>query len=167
MPGIKYLSLGGGNAAGIFTLTSLNAITTAINAGNIITGYDGIAYDIEEGDAGLSQAFSNSFAAAKAKGFKVLVTVSHSQPYAISDAPTLMKALLLDPNIDVFSPQLYSTGTEPVNDYTAVGTPWTLYSTTKAAIVPSIVKTSYYNDAVTYFATQGVTLQGYVQWAQV
>jgi hypothetical protein len=64
---------------GAFTLSSLNAITAAINA-NTITGYNGIAYDIEEGDAGLASAFTASFAAAKAKGFKVLVTTSHSQP---------------------------------------------------------------------------------------
>ena len=64
------------------------------------------------------------------------------------------------------SPQLYSTGYETVNDYTAVGTPWSSYATTKAAVVPSIVAASYYADAVTYFAKQGVTLQGYVQWSQ-
>ena len=165
MPSVRYLSLGGGNAAGTFTLASLNAITAAINA-NTITGYTGIAYDIEEGDSGLASAFTTSFAAAKAKGFKVLVTVSHSQPYAISDAAALMQVLLADPNVDIFSPQLYSTGYESVNDYTAVGTPWSAYAATKAAVVPSIVTASYYNDAVTYFAKQGVTLQGYVQWSQ-
>ena len=44
----------------------------------------GVVYDIEEGDSGLSAAFAESFAAVKAKGMSVLVTVSHSQPYAVS-----------------------------------------------------------------------------------
>ena len=83
LPGKKYLSFGGGNAAGTWKLSALTSLTTGINA-NQLSGWDGIVYDIEEGDSGLASAFAASFAAAKSKGLYVLVTVSHSQPYAVS-----------------------------------------------------------------------------------
>jgi len=110
--------------------------------------------------------FQQSFAACKSKGLLVLVTISHSQPYGISDAVTLMKSILADPNVDYLSPQLYTTGNEADNDYTNVGTYWYQYKSTKARIVPSIVAASYYPDTVRYFAKQGITLTGYVQWKQ-
>ena len=131
-----------------------------------MAGYDGICYDVEEGDSGLESAFAQSFAAAKAAGLKVFVTVSHSQPYLISDASSLMQSFFSDGNIDYISPQLYTKGTESSNDYSFVGTPWTAYASAKAAIVPSIVCASYYASAVNYFKSQGVTLQGYIEWSQ-
>jgi hypothetical protein len=96
----------------------------------------------------------------------VLVTISHSQPYGVTDAAALMKDILADPNVDYLSPHLYTTGNEADNDYTNVGTYWYQYKATKARIVPSIVAASYYPDVVRYFAKQGITLTGYVQWKQ-
>ena len=165
IPVAKYLSVGGGNSAGSMTATILNAITAAIQA-NQLSGYHGICYDVEEGTSGLESAFAQSFAAAKAAGLKVFVTVSHSQPYAINDASSLMQSFFNDSYIDYISPQLYTSGTESSNDYTAVGTPWTSYASAKAAIVPSIVCASYYASAVNYFKSQGITLQGYIEWSQ-
>jgi len=110
--------------------------------------------------------FQQSFAACKGKGLLVLVTISHSQPYGVSDAAILMKSILADPNVDYLSPQLYSSGYEADNDFAFIGTPWSAYATTKARIVPSIVTGSYYPDAVRYFAANGVTLTGYIQWKQ-
>ena len=145
----------------------MQAITQAINAGSL-SGYDGIGYDVEEGVAGLEADFAASFAAAKAKGFKVLVTVSHSAPYGITDAPELMKSFFANPDIDLLSPQLYTDGTEPENDYDiSQGVVWRQYADCQAAVVPSIVKDTMYSDAQTYFANEGVTLQGYIQWSQV
>jgi len=97
----------------------------------------------------------------------VFVTVPHSQPYDIDDAAILMQTIFADPNVDYLSPQLYSRGTEATNDYYFIGTPWTAYATSKAPIVPSVVAASYYPDAVRYFAANGVTLTGYIQWKQV
>jgi len=118
------------------------------------------------GDAGLSSLFQQSFAACKSKGLLVFVTISHSQPYGISDAAALMKGIIADPNVDYLSPELYTTGNEASNDYTNVGTFWYQYAASTARIVPSIIAASYYPDAVRYFAAQGVTLTGYVQWKQ-
>ncbi|MDX8399778.1 MAG: LysM peptidoglycan-binding domain-containing protein [Gallionellaceae bacterium] len=166
LQGSKYISLGGGNEDGAFTSASLTSITNAINAGDF-AGYDGIAYDVEEGDSGLESLFSESFAAAKANGYKVLVTVSHSAPYGISDASDLMQSFFADPNIDYLSPQLYTTGEETSNDYaTSGGVEWSQYATAKAAVVPSIVNSSMYADAQIYFQEQGVSIKGFVQWSQ-
>lgn len=165
--GTKYISFGGGNSNGAFDAASLSDITNAINQGKF-DHYDGIAYDVEEGAAGLESDFKVSFASAKAKGLKVLVTVSHSAPYGISDAPTLMNSFFADENIDILSPQLYTTGEEGANNYEiSQGVTWGSYKNAKAAVVPSLVSGTYYPDAQAYFLAQGVTLKGYIQWKQV
>jgi LysM repeat protein len=164
--GDKYICFGGGNDTGAFTGEHLHAITDAINEGKF-SDYDGIAYDIEEGKCGLEDDFKASFQAAKEKGFKVLVTVSHSAPYGISDAPQLMNSFFDNENIDFISPQLYSKAIEPVNEYTiSGGVQWSEYANCKASVIPSIVISSLYASAQEYFLTQGVTLEGYIQWRQ-
>lgn len=166
--GTKFICFGGGNENGAFSSQALTDITNAIND-NQLSAYGGIAYDVEEGDSGLSQSFADSFKAAKSKGLKVLVTVSHSAPYGISDADTLMTGFFADDNIDFLSPQLYTTGKETSNNYdttTGTTTTWADYSQAKAAITPSIVTDSLYSSAQSYFKDQGVTLSGYIQWQQ-
>lgn len=162
--GDKYICLGGGNQDGAFTRDNIQAITAAINNGEF-TAFEGIAYDVEGGDAGLADDFAASFTAAKANGYKVLVTVSHSAPYAIKDAQLLMQSFFADNNIDFLSPQLYTTGSESANDYDiSHGLGWSEYVNCQAVIIPSLVKAAYYGDAQQYFSSQGVTLAGYVQW---
>jgi hypothetical protein len=166
LPGKKYLSFGGGNANGRWTLSALINLDSGIKSKQL-AGWDGIVYDIEEGDSGLAAAFATSFATAKANGLGVLVTVSHSQPYAVSDAVALMKSFFSNSNIDYLSPQLYTTGSELTNDFTAYGTSWSSYATAKAKIIPSVVLGSRdYPTAQTYFSQYGITLYGYVQWTQ-
>lgn len=162
--GSKYLTLGGGSESGQFTAQSLEAIDAAITAGQF-SAYEGLAYDVERGSSGLVQAFQQSFARAKANGFKVLVTISHSAPYDIADAPTLMTAFIADANIDFLSPQLYTDGDETQNQWAiSAGVQWTQYAGAKAAIIPSLVSASLYPDAEETFAGHGVTTQGYIVW---
>ncbi|MCE9687148.1 LysM peptidoglycan-binding domain-containing protein [Shewanella sp. AS16] len=164
--GTKFLCVGGGNQSGAFTSANLTALTAAIQAGECV-GYEGIAYDVEEGYSGLESLFTASFATAKSKGFKVLVTVSHSAPYGITDSAALMKSFFADANIDFLSPQLYTSGKETSNDYsTSHGVSWSDYAACKAKIVPSLVNASMYDAAKDYFAGQGVSIRGFVQWAQ-
>ncbi len=167
LAGDKYICFGGGAAPdGAMTPAGLHAIHLAIDDGTL-AGYDGIAYDLEVGDAGLEKDLSHSFAAARAAGFKVLVTVSHSAPYGISDGAALMDMLFADEHVDFLSPQLYTTGEEPENDYAiSQGVTWKQYGSAQAAVVPSIVKASYYRAAESYFGDQGVKLAGYVQWSK-
>ena len=166
LPGSKYISLGGDDSSGAFTRRNLASITQAIDAG-AFAGYDGIAFDIEEGETGLEPLFEQAFAAAKANNHKVLVTVSQSAPYGIEDADALMQSFFADANIDYLSPQLYTTGRETSNNYRTPDTvSWTEYATAMAEIVPSIVDANLYQDAQDYFRLHGVELSGFIQWRQ-
>ena len=164
--GSPFICLGGGNENGAFTADRLSAIQQAIKTESF-EGYSGIAFDVEEGDAGLEEDFANTFKAAQAAGYEVLVTVSHSAPFGISDGASLMSSFFSDQNIDILSPQLYTTGNEKENDYaTSHNVAWSEYAAAKATIAPSIVTAGLYDDAVVYFQKQGVTLNGYIQWSR-
>ena len=125
-----------------------------------------MCYDVEEADPGLAHAFAESFRVCKANGFKVLVTVSHSAPYGVQDKVELMASFFASSDIDYLSPQLYTTGQECNNDYSANGCPWSEYTKSKPLLVPSVVRSSLFGDAKAYFKKQGVHLSGFVQWAQ-
>ena len=166
LAGQKYISLGGGNKNGAFTADVLQSINSAIDHGTF-KDWDGIAFDIEEGSSGLADLFSETFAKAKKEGFKVIVTISHSAPYGISDGAQLMQAFFQDKNIDILSPQLYTTGKETQNNYaTTEGVQWREFASAQAMILPSLVQGSYYQDAQEYFVKEGVTLNGFIQWKQ-
>jgi len=131
-----------------------------------LTGWDGIAYDVEEGDWGLALAFSASFVNAKAHGLAVLVTVNHSRPYKVPDANALMISFFADSNIDFLSPKLLATGEEIANDYERDGTMWRDFSLARAKIVPTVVLGSRdFPNAKKYFSQLGITLFGNIQWA--
>jgi len=166
LPGTKFITIGGGDSSGRWTSAAVQKVTSYCKSKKF-SGYSGIAYDIEEGDSGLSSVFLSSFSACKSAGYQVLVTVSNSAPYGISDAKTLMTAFLKDTNIEYVSPQLYQTGNEGSNLYdTNANVPWSAYVGAKPKIVPSIVKASYYSSAKSYFSSKGITLSGYIQWNQ-
>ena len=166
LKGDKYISFGGGNANGRMSAAGLSNINSAIKDGRL-RGYAGIVYDVEEGDSGLAQAFTESFRTAKSNGFKVIVTVSHSQPYGISDAGQLMSTFLKSEYVDYLSPQLYTSGTEASNDYAITnGYVWENYRGSRPGIVVSIVRASLFEDAKKFFANKGVTVVGFIQWEQ-
>lgn len=170
LPGDKYISIGGGNANGYLYPSTLVALNTAIEAGDLVA-YQGVCYDVELGDAGMAEDFAASFAVAKDHGFKVLVTISHSAPYGFTDKVALMDSFFKNDNIDMISPQLYTSGFETANDYVWDGVPWSSYAFSKAAIVPSIVTASYYADAVDFFSDisrSGISfdIAGFIQWKQ-
>jgi len=170
LKGLKFLSIGGGNGNGAFTAAALSALDAAVSAGSL-SAYNGICYDIEEGDGNLAAAFATSFANAKKNNLMVFITVSHSAPYGVPDKVALMNSFFSNPNVDIISPQLYTSGSEAANDYVFDGVPWSSYATTSAAIVPSIAKASYYSDAQNFFSTvsrsgTSITIKGFVQWQQ-
>jgi hypothetical protein len=164
--GKKFISLGGGNQEGRWSKDVIKNISGAVSAGSF-AGYDGITFDIEEGDSGLYRHLSRLFALAKANNFLVLVSVSHSAPVGILDAANLIQRIIADPNVDYLSPQLYSTGDDVTNDYSeTAGVQWSQYATSKAAIVPSIVNANLFEDAEAHFQSIGVHISGYIQWSQ-
>ncbi len=159
LPTKKYLSFGGGNHNGFISSATLQSLNTAILAGRLAS-YGGICYDVEEGDSGLATAFAQSFAIAKTAGLSVFVTISHSAPYAVPDKVALMASFFANGDIDIISPQLYTSGYELANDYTFAGVLWTDYQKSKAAVVVSIVKGSFYPDAQAYFAVSRASFSG-------
>ncbi len=125
--GALLISLGGGNENGRWTQDDIDAVLAALN-NKLFIGYQGIMFDIEVGDSGLENGFQQVFALAKTYKYQVLVSVSHTAPYAITDNLKLMQSILADENVDVISPQLYSGGRVSKNDYTPTpGVPWSTY----------------------------------------
>lgn len=162
--GEKYISFGGGNANGRWSASRIGALNNAISA-NRLSGYNGICYDIEEGDQNLGPALENSFAVAKAKRLKVLVTVSHSSPYGFPDANHVMDTIISSTNVDFLSPQLYTTGMETSNDYTISNNyGWDNYRRSSAKILLSIPRANMFSDGQQFFASQKVDAVGYIQW---
>lgn len=172
--GRTHLSLGGGNAAGMFTDDSLSDIVKDLPL-VVAANYSGIVFDVEEVEGPTSTmipAFAKAFAACKRLGLIVTVTTSHSAPYQTdtpADAVALLKAWVKDDNIDVLSPQLYSSGQEQAPDFSPTancaeaGCTWDLYADAKPRIVPSIVDAKQYGDVVKSFP---VATAGYIEWAQ-
>ena len=84
-----------------------------------------------------------------------------------SDQLALVQEWLSDPNIDYLSPQLYSAGDVFVGDATTgANVPWSVWQTSKAAIVPSIPTEADLSTLQAWAATNGITVQGYVLWEQ-
>lgn len=167
LAGTRFITIGGGNENGAFNTEVLSEVNEAINK-DTFAAYDGIAFDVEEGTTGLAGAFQQAFQSAKEKGLQVLVTISHSAPFGIKDAAALMQSFFDDENIDLLSPQLYTTGKETENNYaTSGGVTWLDYKNAKAAIVPSIVAADFYASAQEYFNKLGVNLQGFIQWSKI
>lgn len=178
LKGLHYLTLGGGNSAGVFTVPSLQAI--AANVSHIVNaGYKGVMFDVEEVTGPSSAtvpAFAAAFAACKNLNLTVGVTTSHSAPYQCDspeDAIALVKAWVVDSNIDILSPQLYSSGQESAPEFAETascvtqGCTWDLYKGAKAVMAPTIVDVSQYAAVETYFQTNyGIATAGFFQWAQ-
>jgi len=166
LQGQKFISLGGGNENGRWTGAFIQKISSYCTQG-LFNGYTGIAFDIEEGDGGLTDLFISCFRECKSRGYKVLVTISHSTPYGIPDGNTLMGAFFREAStIDYMSPQLYTSGYETVNDFAANGVGWADYKPFSGKLIPSIVSANLYSSAQNYFAGLGITTVGYVQWSQ-
>lgn len=84
--------------------------------------FHGVCFDIEStnGEEDLVEAFEKAFKALKKAGLLVMVTTSHSAPYAASSEKAkdlIVKMWLKSTDIDIFSPQLYTTGTEGSPDF--------------------------------------------------
>ena len=167
--GNKYISYGGGDLDGKITASNLAELDTAVSAGKL-SQWQGIYYDVEQGDAGLASNFAKSFANTKAHGLKVIVGISGTEPYAISDATALMSSFFTNTNIDYMSPMLYETGTETANIYEVIGgTPWSSWAKSKAPLLVSIscgaTSQSLYNDAVSKLGQYGIkNITGYIFW---
>jgi hypothetical protein len=178
--GIKLLSVGGGNAAGEFDVSTIKAVVTDDALSQIkAAGYGGVMWDVEEVNGPATDvvpAFQQAFATLKQHDLVVAVTISHSAPYQTDtpdDGVALAKAFAADENIDFISPQLYDSGQEKTPDFAetdncrAAGCTWDLYKDAHAAFAPSIVEVSHYDPTIDYFRdNHSIDVQGYFVWKQ-
>ena len=86
-----------------------------------------MCFDIEltKGEADLVPAFERAFAACKQAGLLVMVTTSHSAPYAapsVSQKLAIIDSWAKSDNIDIFSPQA-TAATTPTSHHRHT---WTL-----------------------------------------
>lgn len=164
---INLLSYGGGNEFGAWSVAAVEAVGSESNLNEVISlKYDGIVIDAEEYASGQSvsvEQWNTMFAAIKAKNLMLIVTTSHFSPYGMSNGAALVADWLSNPNIDYISPQLYTSGTEPQNDWEGFSAAWTTAST---PIAPSIVQASYYDqlaeNSVTAYLPKA---KGYLVWS--
>lgn len=178
LKGSKTISIGGGNSAGTMSADILDQITT--NMGLIPkANYTAIIFDVEEVDGAAATVvpkFQAAFKAAKAAGLTVAVTTSHSAPYQTAtpqDAVDIVKAWAADSNIDILSPQLYSSGSEGAPEFAETssckdaGCVWELYKPYKGVFAPSIVSADQYAQVKSFFSSNySITCGGYFEWKQ-
>merc|ERR1711990_126909 len=120
-----------------------------------------------EGEQELVEAFERVFAACRKAGLLVMVTTSHSAPYAAaSDAS---KTLMMDSwarsqDIDIFSPQLYTSGRESHPEFELTpcseGCEYERLKPMKAKWVLSVAKPSQYDEAKKFFDEKGIKSHG-------
>jgi hypothetical protein len=179
--GLQFLSLGGASAEGTFNVASLAGFFTGDLQTVKEAGFDGICFDIEltKGAEELVEKFEEAYAACKKAGMLVMITTSHSAPYAASTNHA--KQLFVDSwtksrDIDIFSPQLYTSGYEanPQFDMTPCSNQdgifsskcsWERLKPMKASWVPSLKDVSHYAASKDYFEKIGIKTHGFVQWA--
>ena len=132
--------------------------------------FGGVCFDVEEThhEAEMIPAMQAAFASCKEAGLRVMVTTSHSAPYRYDSNPRLVvDSWRENPNIDILSPQLYTSTREKSPDFTASsGVGWSSWRGARAQILPSLVDGSHYAASVSFFALQGITLGGYIQWKE-
>ena len=84
--GLQFLSLGGATGDGSFTVGRLAGFFDGGLEAVREAGFDGICFDIEltQGGEELVTEFEKAYAACHASGLLVMITTSHSAPYAAS-----------------------------------------------------------------------------------
>ena len=142
-----------------------------------------ICFDIEltMGEQDLVEAQERAFAACKAAGLLVMVTTSHSAPYAAGSEGSkiaLTESWMKSDDIDIFSPQLYTSGMEESPDFDL--TPcreapsdeppekarctYERLKGMKAKWVPSLCSETHYEATKQFFEDMGIKTHGFVQW---
>jgi hypothetical protein len=157
---LKFLNLGGGGESGIWKITDFDYINK--NLKNIYNyGWDGVCFDVEVCTPNVSfvNAFADCFAKCHSAGLKVLITISHTNPYACQTGKgqgmDLVNAWIKDTNIDFISPQLYSGDGEELYK-----SDLSIFANAHAKIVPSIP----YEKDWARIQDLGIVPFGYIAW---
>ena len=162
----KYLSLGGGNTHGVLSVAMLSGFASSIPAISG-AGFNGVCFDVEEShdETQMIPAMEAAFASCRAAGLRVMVTTSHSAPVRSSAPSAFVASWVANSNIDILSPQLYTSGKEKSPQFdTSGGVAWSSWRGARAVILPSLVDGSHYASTKAFFSSQGISIGGYVQW---
>ena len=164
----RYLALGGGNKHGVLSVAMLSDFVSSIPAISG-AGFNGVCFDVEEthDETQMILAMEAAFASCREAGLRVMVTTSHSAPVTSSAPSAIVASWVANSNIDILSPQLYTTGKEesPMFD-TSGGVAWSSWQGARAVILPSLVDGSHYASTKAFFSSQGISIGGYVQWKE-
>ena len=167
LSGTKYLSVGGGNGHGVLSTQMLRDFASSTPA-IMNAGFGGVCFDVERShhESEMIPAMQVAFSSCKAAGLRVMVTTSHSAPVRYDTPPgAVVDSWVANPDIDILSPQLYTSGKETSPEFdTSGGVAWSRWSGARAVILPSLVDGSHYAAAVAFFSSQGISVGGYVQW---
>jgi len=178
----KYFSIGGGNNNGILNASTVQQFIADLSKVTA-KGFNGVMWDIEkvQGSASaMNPVFSSAFAAVKNAGLKNAITVSHTAPYDCDtpqDAVDFVKAFVQDANVDIISPQLYTSGWESQPDFAVTGfcsslaepCGWNLYQNARAGlkVAPSIATSSQYDATKSHLKNEEqIETSGYFVWQQ-
>lgn len=170
--GANWLSIGGNNEAGAITYDVLEAVIEAVIYGEF-DSYSGILIDIEYVKGNVGDAFLRLTKSLERASLGAAATTSHTGPFHCvdgCDGAELVRTMAADINLDVLSPQLYSTGNEESPDFAAtwgcLGCTWDLFRDARPRIAPSIVHSSQYVETKRHFKEElNITISGYIQWA--
>jgi hypothetical protein len=179
--GVPFLGIGGATGNGMITVEVLDQFTGHALATIQDAGFQGVAFDMElTGDGDIVAAQDRAFANVKRAGLLVMVTTSHSAPYAAASEEikeALVESWIKSRDIDLFSPQMYTSGDEqePEYDLTACGAPnadnpeassctYERLKPMHAKWIPSLASGKQYPQVKKWFAAKGITTHGFMQW---
>lgn len=173
--GVRFLTLGGANMAGTMSAMRFDALSVdGVLEGVKAAGFQGLAFDIEMtiGEDDLVVAQERAFAACKEAGLLVMVTTSHSAPYAAGSDTSkmaLVDSWANDENIDIFSPQLYTSGNEDQPEFDITPCPkdsctYERIANMKAKWVPSLHTKGQYPAVKAFFDEKGIQTAGFILW---
>ena len=153
-------------------MSTLQSITAAGLDKVKDAGFEGICFDIEltQGEEQpLVEAFERAFKIVRNAGLLVMVTTSHSAPYASSEKARslLITSWRRSSDIDIFSPQLYTSGFESSPEFSL--TPcrsggamegsectWERLKPIKARWLLSLASGDHYPEAHEFFRKLGI-----------
>ena len=140
--GVQFVSLGGAGGPGTITVAKLKRFTDEDGAQTVKNaGFHGVCFDIEltTGEEDLVEAMEKTFRILKKAGLLVMVTTSHSAPYAASSERAknlIVESWVQSKDIDIFSPQLYTSGSESAPELEATHCSGALAGTNTAESQP-------------------------------
>ena len=162
--GDNIISIGGGGQSGAWNRQDFSpSLWTTIIKNVKQRNYTGICFDLEIGTAEPSD-FATLFSKVKKENLKVMVTVSWfgQATWGFSNLPALTQSFMTDPNVDIFSPQLYTNNCNEIWDgksYLPSQSVMTTLQSMKGKLIPSVNAVETDSAVKKLFPSSGGTIQ--------